>query len=49
MTPDELYKKSLQGPFILAGPCALETIDVALKSAEVLADIASRLDLTIIF
>ncbi len=49
MTPDELYQKSLQGPFIMAGPCALETIDVALRAAEVLADIASRLDVTVIF
>ncbi|WP_320175322.1 3-deoxy-8-phosphooctulonate synthase [Maridesulfovibrio sp.] len=49
MSPDELYQKSLQGPFILAGPCALETIDVALRAAEVLADIASRLDVTVIF
>ncbi len=39
----------MQGPFILAGPCALETIDVALRAAEVLADIASRLDVTVIF
>lgn len=49
MTPDELYQKSLAGPFILAGPCALETIDVALRSAEVLADIADRLNVTVIF
>lgn len=49
LTPDELYQKSKQGPFILAGPCALETIDVALRAAEVLADIASRLDVTVIF
>ncbi|WP_320008527.1 3-deoxy-8-phosphooctulonate synthase [Maridesulfovibrio sp.] len=49
MTPDELYQKSKQGPFILAGPCALETIDVALRAAEALADIASRLDVTVIF
>ncbi len=49
LSPDELYQKSLQGPFVLAGPCALETIDVALRAAEVLADIASRLNVTVIF
>ncbi|CCO24242.1 3-deoxy-8-phosphooctulonate synthase [Maridesulfovibrio hydrothermalis] len=49
LTPDELYQKCAQRPFILAGPCALETIDVALSAAGVLAEIASRLDVTIIF
>ncbi|WP_432738882.1 3-deoxy-8-phosphooctulonate synthase [Maridesulfovibrio sp. FT414] len=33
----------------MAGPCALETIDVALRAADVLADIASRHNVTVIF
>ena len=49
MTPDELYSKCVQGPFILAGPCALESFDIAMKAAKVLADIAARLDVTVIF
>lgn len=49
MTPDELYSKSVQGPFILAGPCALESFEVAMSTAKVLAEIASRLDVTVIF
>lgn len=49
MTPDELYQKSLSGPFILAGPCALESLDIALEAASFLAEIASRLDIPLIF
>jgi 2-dehydro-3-deoxyphosphooctonate aldolase (KDO 8-P synthase) len=49
LTPDELFQKSLHGPFILAGPCALEGFDIALEAARYLAEIASRLDLTLVF
>lgn len=49
LTPDELYQRSLDGPFILAGPCALESLDIALHSAEILAGIAQRLGLTLVF
>lgn len=49
MTPDELYQKSLNKPFILAGPCALESLDIALEAGRALAEIASRLGITLIF
>jgi 2-dehydro-3-deoxyphosphooctonate aldolase (KDO 8-P synthase) len=44
-----LYAKSLTGPFILAGPCVLESRQLALDVARELAAIAQRLDLTVVF
>lgn len=45
----QLYKNLGQGPFIIAGPCALESRELALETARALADIAQRLDLPLIF
>ena len=44
-----LYEQSLKAPFILAGPCALESRDVALETAQELAAIARKLGVTLIF
>lgn len=44
-----LYAKSLTGPFILAGPCVLESRQLALDVAKELAAIGKRLDLPIVF
>lgn len=51
MTADSaaLYAKSLTGPFILAGPCVLESRQLALDVARELAAISARLDLPIVF
>ena len=49
MQPNELYTASTRGPFIIAGPCALETRDLALSTADHLAGVAARLGLTLIF
>ncbi len=44
-----LYAKSRTGPFVLAGPCVLESRQLALDVARELAAIAQRLDLTMVF
>jgi len=44
-----LYKASRSGPFILAGPCAIESREIALRTAETLAEIAGRLGLTLVY
>ncbi|MFP4515185.1 MAG: 3-deoxy-8-phosphooctulonate synthase [Desulfovibrionales bacterium] len=46
---DELYRTTCKGPFIIAGPCALESRDVALTTADVLASVAERLSIPLIF
>ena len=46
---DDLYAKSLKAPFVIAGPCALESRDVALRTAEGVAEATSRLGLTAVF
>jgi len=45
----ELYKNSRSGPFILAGPCVIESREIALKTAEALAVIADKLDLPLVY
>jgi 2-dehydro-3-deoxyphosphooctonate aldolase (KDO 8-P synthase) len=45
----DLYTASRTGPFILAGPCAIETREIALEAAGVLADLASRLNIPIVY
>lgn len=45
----QLYAKSLSAPFILAGPCVLESRQMALEVAGELAAIAERLGITLIF
>lgn len=44
-----LYDRSLAAPFLIAGPCALESLDLALEVADSLARIASEKSLTVIF
>ena len=45
----ELYQSSRSGPFILAGPCVIESREITLQAAEVLAAIADKLDLPLVF
>lgn len=49
MATSELYNASRSGPFILAGPCVIESREITLLAAERLAEIATRLDLPLIF
>jgi 2-dehydro-3-deoxyphosphooctonate aldolase (KDO 8-P synthase) len=44
-----LYEASKSGPFILAGPCAIESREIALETAEVLAGLSAKLDIPIIY
>lgn len=45
----DLYHVSRSGPFILAGPCAIESRDIALATAEFLAGVSDRLGLPLIY
>ncbi|EGB13762.1 2-dehydro-3-deoxyphosphooctonate aldolase [Pseudodesulfovibrio mercurii] len=45
----DLYQASRSGPFILAGPCAIESRETALQTADVLAGLASKLGLPIVY
>jgi len=45
----DLYQVSKSGPFILAGPCAIESRDIALKTADVLAELSAKLDIPLIY
>ncbi len=45
----QLYAKSLSGPFVLAGPCVLESRQLALEVASELSAIAHRLGITLVF
>lgn len=49
MAISELYTNSRSGPFILAGPCVIESREISLQTAEALAEIAEKLDLPLIF
>lgn len=49
MAQSELYTKSRSGPFILAGPCVIESREISLQAAETLAAIADRLSLPLVF
>jgi len=49
MTGADLYQASRTGPFVIAGPCALEGLDLALEVAARLATLAERLGLTAVF
>jgi 2-dehydro-3-deoxyphosphooctonate aldolase (KDO 8-P synthase) len=48
-TADALYQKSRTTPFVIAGPCVLESRELALEVASFLAGLARELDLTIVF
>ncbi len=45
----QLYEGSRSGPFLIAGPCVLESLELALEVAESLADIAQREKIPVIF
>jgi 2-dehydro-3-deoxyphosphooctonate aldolase (KDO 8-P synthase) len=45
----DLYTASRSGPFILAGPCAIETREIALQTADVLAGLAAKLDIPLVY
>lgn len=45
----DLYRASQSGPFILAGPCAIESREIALQTAETLVALADKLGLTLIY
>ncbi|MFA9394514.1 MAG: 3-deoxy-8-phosphooctulonate synthase [Halodesulfovibrio sp.] len=46
---EKLYESCSKGLFFLAGPCVIESKDIALKTAYALADIAQRLGITLIY
>lgn len=48
-TPEELHRLAEAGPFVIAGPCALESRDVALAVGRRLAEIGRVLGLPVIF
>lgn len=48
-TPETLYERSLAAPFVIAGPCVLESLGLALETASHLAEIAAQRSLTVIF
>jgi 2-dehydro-3-deoxyphosphooctonate aldolase (KDO 8-P synthase) len=48
-TADALYQKSKTTPFVIAGPCVLESRELALEVASFLAGLARELDLAIVF
>ncbi|MBG0789575.1 MAG: 3-deoxy-8-phosphooctulonate synthase [Desulfovibrionaceae bacterium] len=45
----DLYQASLSGPFILAGPCAIESREIALETADFLAVVSDRLGLPLVY
>lgn len=49
MTPDELYSRLSSGHFVLAGPCALESFELALSTAEAVARAADKAGLFVVF
>lgn len=49
MAISELYRASRSGPFVLAGPCVIENREITLATARVLAGVADRLGLPLVF
>ena len=49
MTPDALYATLSSRHFVLAGPCALESFDMALATAHKVAEAAERAGLFVVF
>ncbi len=49
MKTADLYAASLAGPFVIAGPCVLESPDLVLAVARELAAVAGRLGLPLVF
>lgn len=49
MIQSDLYARSLSGPFIIAGPCVIEKEEMMLRTADTIAKLADKLDLTVLF
>lgn len=49
MTANELYRASRSGPFVLAGPCVIESREISLTTATSLASIGAKLGLPLVF
>lgn len=49
LDPAGLYARSLEGPFLIAGPCVLESRDLAVATACALAEMAGRVGLPLVF
>ncbi|MBU1000907.1 MAG: 3-deoxy-8-phosphooctulonate synthase [Proteobacteria bacterium] len=49
MTSEQLFAASQSGPFVITGPCALESREVVLTAARHIAEVARKLDLTVFF
>jgi len=49
VTMTRLYEHSLNAPFFIAGPCALESREMAMETAEELAAVARKLDVPLVF
>jgi 2-dehydro-3-deoxyphosphooctonate aldolase (KDO 8-P synthase) len=49
MNSAKLHEKCTQGPFIIAGPCVIESREMALSTSRVIKSIAEKTGLTIIY
>ena len=49
LDPAGLYARSLEAPFLIAGPCVLESRDLAVATAAALAEMAGRVGLPLVF
>lgn len=49
LTPDELYARLRQRRFILAGPCALESLELAMETAHAVREAAASAGLFVVF
>ena len=48
-SPEALYAALQAGPFVFAGPCVLESFDMALETARIVKDAAAVAGLTVVF
>jgi len=48
-TPEQLYAASRTAPFVIVGPCVLESRSLALEAAAAVAEITGKLGITAIF
>jgi len=48
-SPSELFAKSLTRPFVILGPCVLESLELALETAAGILEATLDLDLTVVF
>lgn len=49
LNASEIYESSCRRPFVIAGPCALEDLDIALKAGRKVAEISKKLGIMAIF